>query len=69
MWNKQIDKPKPFKPLIILLDDGSQVKGCWMEHHLFTTKRGWIVDDQLVDWRQVEGWKYEQIFEDGEDEK
>ncbi len=40
-----------------------------MEHHLFTTKRGWIVDDVLIDWRQVEGWKYEQIFEDGEDEK
>jgi hypothetical protein len=40
-----------------------------MEHHLFTTKRGWFVDDVLIDWRQVEGWKYEQVFEDSEDEK
>jgi len=52
----------------VLTDIAKQVKGCWMEHHLFTTKRGWFVDDVLIDWRQVEGWKYEQVFEDAKND-
>jgi hypothetical protein len=59
MWQKQIDKPLPFRPVTILLKDGNQVDGHFKDANEVSGRRGWYAYGLLINWEDVAGWQYQ----------
>jgi hypothetical protein len=62
MWQKQIDKPRPFRPVTILLKDGNEIEGLFKDAGASSNQRGWYSYGVLIDWQDVAGWKYKSTF-------